>query len=207
MSQPSAYQKVTSTFDVTEAGQPDNWKLFFDGVDDFMSTPSIDFTGTDKMSVFAGVRNNGASGDVFALNWNGNGEFRLSPRVNGYRATSTGDTRQTTPDILVNVPDNAVLFAEATISGPFVRLRRNSGTFSQNTASQGPGNYANAPVFIGSVNGSLALFNGHIYSLIVRGALTDTATIERTEKYVAGRTAEVTFTAPTIDGVPTIGVS
>ncbi|HEY6021648.1 MAG TPA: hypothetical protein VIY48_17800, partial [Candidatus Paceibacterota bacterium] len=49
--------QVTSTARPT-LQQDANGKFYlkFDGVDDFMVTPSIDFSGTDKMSVFAGVR-------------------------------------------------------------------------------------------------------------------------------------------------------
>jgi hypothetical protein len=37
------YQKVTSTYDVTEQGFADCWHLHFDGSDDFLTTNSIDF--------------------------------------------------------------------------------------------------------------------------------------------------------------------
>jgi len=39
----TAYQKVTTTTDVTEAGKADCWGLLADGVDDFLQTPSIGF--------------------------------------------------------------------------------------------------------------------------------------------------------------------
>jgi hypothetical protein len=52
----TAYQKVTSQYVVTETGVPSVHYLKFDGVDDAMATPSIDFSASDEMSVFAGVR-------------------------------------------------------------------------------------------------------------------------------------------------------
>jgi len=39
----TAYQKVTTTTDVTEAGKADCWGLLADGVDDWLVTPSISF--------------------------------------------------------------------------------------------------------------------------------------------------------------------
>ena len=52
----TAYQKVTTAFDITESGQRDCYYLQPDGVDDGMATASIDFSGTDKVTVFAAVR-------------------------------------------------------------------------------------------------------------------------------------------------------
>lgn len=53
----TAYQRVGSIYDVTEAGQPDRWCLVTDGVDDGMVTPTITpAVGADKVQVVAGVR-------------------------------------------------------------------------------------------------------------------------------------------------------
>jgi hypothetical protein len=52
----TAYQRVTDQYNVTEAGVASVGYLFFDGANDSMSTSSINFTATDKMTVFAGVR-------------------------------------------------------------------------------------------------------------------------------------------------------
>jgi hypothetical protein len=48
------YQRVNTATDYDTAGFPHY--LRFDGVDDFLQTSSINFTSTDKMTVFAGVR-------------------------------------------------------------------------------------------------------------------------------------------------------
>lgn len=48
---PTAYQKVVSDLDVTEAGVRDAWYLQGDGVDDFMQTSAIDMTSTQRMSM------------------------------------------------------------------------------------------------------------------------------------------------------------
>ncbi|RTL99788.1 hypothetical protein EJV44_04720, partial [Ancylobacter aquaticus] len=51
------YQRVTSDWDVVEAGKRDCWYLGFDGVDDFMVTAAtLDLSATDKVTLFAGVQ-------------------------------------------------------------------------------------------------------------------------------------------------------
>jgi hypothetical protein len=61
------YQRVNTATDYDTAGFP--MYLSFDGVDDWLVTPSIDFTGTDKMTVLAGVRKlSDARGIVVELN-------------------------------------------------------------------------------------------------------------------------------------------
>jgi hypothetical protein len=53
---PTDYQKVVSQYDVTEAGVSDVYYHAFDGVDDSLATARIDYSASDEMSVFAGVR-------------------------------------------------------------------------------------------------------------------------------------------------------
>ncbi|RTL93884.1 hypothetical protein EJV44_15550, partial [Ancylobacter aquaticus] len=56
-SDPGAYQRVTSDWDVTEVGKADCWYLGFDGIDDFMVTAAtLDLSATDKVTMFAGVQ-------------------------------------------------------------------------------------------------------------------------------------------------------
>jgi hypothetical protein len=203
-SEPSAYQRVGSTFDVTEAGQPDNWFLSFDGVDDFMQTPSIDFTGTDKMSVFAGVRklsdgvasNIVTTGSAFAQS--GRFELRSSrdatPTYALFYSGTTWPGITNLPQVTgFPAPHTGIVTGFANISTSLPAFLRVNSVQSNATGSGGIGNFANEPLSIGSRGGTSLFFNGHIYSLIVRGALTDEATIERTEKYVANRTAGVTL--------------
>jgi hypothetical protein len=52
----TGYQNVVSVFDITESGKRSIYGLWADGIDDGMVTPSIDFSGTDKVTIFAAVR-------------------------------------------------------------------------------------------------------------------------------------------------------
>jgi hypothetical protein len=199
------YQRVGSTYDVTEAGQADNYHLVFDGVDDFMVTPSIDFTGTDEMSVFAGVRklSDGATAIVAEFSVSSttqDGSFAVlgaETSVNTlYDFRSRGTSRQiaATTASKFDAPTSNVFSGFSDISAPSVVLRLDGVQEGINTDSQGTGNYGNYPLYIGSRAGTSLRFNGHIYSLIVRGALTEANLLNQTETYVASKTAGVDLT-------------
>jgi hypothetical protein len=198
------YQKATSTYDVTEAGQADNYHLVFDGVDDSMVTPTVDFTGTDEMSVFAGVRklSDGTTGSIVELSTSidtNNGAFgMLAPT--GFADNSTAWRSRGTATINIAVansfssPVTGVISGISDISQPITTQRINGVQVGQSTASQGTGNYGNYPLYIGSRAGTSVRFNGHLYSLLVRGALTADNLLNQTETYVASKTAGVDLT-------------
>jgi hypothetical protein len=196
------YQKVTSTYDVTEAGQADNYHLVFDGVDDSMVTPSIDFTGTDEMSVFAGVRklSDAAIGIIAELSTNSgtaNGTFYIASPVSGTdtrfrsRGTSAGDSISASGFV---APTTKVLSGLGAISDDQSILRIDGVQVATSTTDQGTGNYGNYPLYIGRRGGASLPFNGHLYQLLVRGALTADNLLNQTETYVASKTAGVDLT-------------
>ena len=168
--------------------------LAFDGVDDSLSTRSIDFTSTDKMTVVAGVRklSDATIGCVAELDVGTTGlnAFRLQfPEGAGSpNATfaSGGSSAVQAVAVVGAAPFSAVLTGVGDIAGDLCRLRANGVQIAQNTGDQGTGTYGNKPIFIGRRNGSSQPFNGHLYSLVVRGALTtDLAPVET---YVADKT-------------------
>ena len=172
--------------------------LEFDGVDDYLQTPSIT-PGTDKVQVFAGVRKLSDAATGVLLEYSptvdaSNGSliiaapgFGGSQRYNfRSRGTSVANANVTTG---FAAPTSNGLTGLGHISGNLATLRIDGVQVAQSTDNQGTGNYLAYPVFIGSRAGSTLFFNGHIYSLIVRfGPNLDTPTIERTERYVAKRT-------------------
>jgi hypothetical protein len=183
--------------------------LEFDGVDDFMVTPSINFTGTNKMSVFAGVRKlNDAISVALEISTNQTANARAfvlaTGPIPGPLGTLTGYIYRSRGNAAANAnhagqaatfsaPDTAVISGVSDISGDTSQIRRNGVAGTTGTADQGTGNYGNYPLYIGSRAGSQAAFNGHIYSMIVRGALTDGDNLTKTEAYVASKTAGVTL--------------
>jgi hypothetical protein len=197
------YQRVTTAFDVTEQGVADTHYLFFDGVDDFLVTPTIT-PGGDKAQIFAGVRklSDAATGVLVETSVNSGvnaGSFLLVapstlPETRGYRLRSGGSipNAATVDSAAFNAPITNVVTGLIDISAYTASLRVNgavSGTPS--TADQGTGNFLAYPLYIGtrSATATPLPFNGRIYSLIVRfGSNLDAATITNAEKFVAGKT-------------------
>ena len=171
--------------------------LLFDGVDDFMQTPSIDFSATDKMTVFAGVRklSDAAIRIVTELTANlnvNNGAFYVTAPQNAGTG-NTGFSSKGTVEAVASFssflsPATAVLTGIGDISGDISTQRRNGVQVAQATTDQGTGNYANAPIYIGRRGGASLPFNGYLHSLIVRGAATSATDITATETWVNSKT-------------------
>jgi hypothetical protein len=191
------YQRVTTAFDVTEQGVADTHYLFFDGVDDWLVTPTIT-PATDKVQVFAGVRRIGANSGIIAESsasaFSTNGAFNLASGAlsnlpTNVRWETRGTLNARLDGVTSAVPVTQVLSGLGDISGDSSILRVNGAQVAQSTADQGTGNYLAYPLYIGRRGGTTSPFNGRIYSLVVRfGANLDAATITNAEKFVAGKT-------------------
>jgi len=200
------YQRVGSTFDVTEAGKADLYHLVFDGTDDWLVTPTIT-PGTDKAQIFAGVRklSDAAAGMLVehSANYNTNaGSFFLTaPNSTGaagnYAAASRGSAGLNAGHVASSAtllaPISNVVTATHDIAGNLSAIRANGAASGTNgTASKGTGNFLAYPLYIGRRAGTSLPFNGHLYSLVVRfGANLDAGTISATERYVGGKTGVV----------------
>jgi hypothetical protein len=192
----TAYQRVGNRFDVTEAGVSSVHYLSFNGTSQFMVTPSIDFTGTDAVSVFTGLHkaSDAARGSVAELTASidsNNGGFHLTaPNAasDTYAFESKGTTLTDAVATGFAAPSQSVVTGLADISVPTNNIRVNGSSEDTDTGSQGTGNYANAVLNIGSRGGTSLFLNGNIYSLIVRGALSDATQIANAEKFAARRT-------------------
>ena len=189
-----AYQRVNTDTDYDTAGFP--YYLLFDGVDDWMVTPSIDFSSTDKMTVFAGVRKLSDAAGAFVA------ELSVSRGLNagawsliapggigvrqGYYFSSKGTLDSSNGvDSGFAPPITNVLTGIGDISGDLATLRVNGTQAASRTADQGTGNYGNYPLYIGRRGGTELPFKGHLYGLIVRGAATDDNHLTHAEKYLA----------------------
>jgi hypothetical protein len=196
-STPTAYQRVTTAFDVTEAGQRDCFGVRFDGTDDGYATAgNVDFSGTDAVTVFAAVRklSDAAGGSVVLLGTSGSNGFFSMTAPSGAFTNVRFDSRGTTTRFVERSaasPAYRILTGEASISSPLVRIRSISPNGSvatqSNTDSQGTGNYANAVL---SISDSLR-FNGNLYALIVAGGSYPLSTIQRVERILSRITPTV----------------
>lgn len=163
--------------------------LRFDGVDDALSTGSIDFTSTDKMTVFAGATKLSDAVQVIAETSHVStsvGAFGLldsaasSPSSIGFRSQSAY------AGALANnfAPVSYSASASADRAAPQIIVRQSSVQVASTSASHGTGNYGNYPLYIGARAGTSNYFNGRLYGLIVRGAQTPLSQIEATELYI-----------------------
>lgn len=173
--------------------------LEFDGSDDFLQTNNIDFTATDKVSLFTGVRNLADTGQIIAeLSANTNytsGSFYLvagTDGVVGYTSLSRGTTdsglSQIARSFTYSAPDTAVLSVKHNISGDLSSMRRNGVVGIDGTGDKGSGNFGNYPLYIGRRGGAYLPFNGHIYNLIGIGKLTSDTETAALENELANRT-------------------
>lgn len=171
------------------------WYLEFDGVDDFLVTPSINFSTTDKMSVFAGLAKitDASLGIVAELSANigaNDGAFIMTaPSGSASASFSTGFRgtirKDRTSPLTYVAPVTAVVSGDGDITSGSTRLRVNGVTVASDASGLGTGNFGNWPLYIGRRGGTSLPFRGYLAGMIIRGAATDTITTSSTEKYVA----------------------
>lgn len=173
--------------------------LAFDGVDDFMATPTIDFTATNKLSAFVAVEmvSSAAIGAVLQSGGASAAAKRFAlfaPRTagaSGDYGIRVFDAAAGAIDVATSafpVPDKAVLSGKwdnAAAAGLQISLRRNAVDLAQ-AGSTMTGNFISEPVYIGNRGIDLP-FNGKIYGLVLRGAATSAGEITQAEKYMAGK--------------------
>jgi hypothetical protein len=172
-----------------QAGNPG-----FVGTIDNISVRELDAAQVpDKMTVFAGVRKNSdaARGMLTELGNNTTGSVRIEapPFVsNSYGFGSSGSLLTLASATGYTAPITNVFTGIGDISGDVATLRVNGVQAATSSSDQGTGTYGNHSLFIGARNSASLFFNGHLYSLIVRGAQSNTGQISSTETWVAGKT-------------------
>jgi hypothetical protein len=193
----TAYQKATTQYNVTEAGVASVGYLAFDGSNDFLVTPSINFSATDKMTVFAGVRkiSDAATAIVAELSVDinaNNGTFNLATSVSSsgdYQSRSKGTTASSAVSgNSFAAPITSVVTGLSDISGDVATLRVNGVQVATSSSDQGTGNYGNYPLYIGMRAGTSLPFNGYLYNLIVVGKPLTSDQIYAIENYVNSKT-------------------
>jgi uncharacterized membrane protein len=190
------YQRVTTAFDVTEAGQRDCYGVRADGTDDaYVTAGNVDFSGINKVTVFAAIRKRSdvlrgvvaISGGVTAVN-----SFHItapgSDGANTIIFSSSGDGLRRVSSVTAAAPVTAVVTGIGDISQPLSRVRVN-GVESSNTGSQGAGNYSNAG--LGLLAGAGQFFNGDLYACIIAGGSYPLSTIQRVERLLSRITPTV----------------
>ena len=197
-----AYQRVNTSTDYDTAGFPIYIKA--NGSNQFMVSNAIDFTATDKMTVWVGVRKlsdaTGFSrfcefGDVIASN----GSFSFNAPANttspSYEIALRGS--QTTAFVATTfaAPITSVAaiqydIAKATRAEEIIpRINTIQPTLAgSGSADAGTGNFGNYAAYHYARAGTSLFFGGHDYGSICRGAASSAAQITAAEGWINQRT-------------------
>lgn len=168
--------------------------LSFDGVDDFLVTPTIT-PNADKVQVFAGVRklSDAATGTIVELSTTSQtGTFSLTESDADYGFRSRGTASGTATGVATS-PITNVVTGLGDIAGDIARIRVNGAGEVTSTSDQGTGNFLAYPLFIGRRGGTSLPANIQLFGLIVRfsTANLDAGLISQTERWMAQKTAGV----------------
>ena len=185
-------------FDIRLSTSGDAVDVMYPQVETGSPATAFQNIGTDKMTVWAGVRklSDAAAGVVaeFSADTNSNnGTFAVIPSsLNTTRQTYEWRSKGTnliivTPQGFI-APTTNVLTGIGDISGDVCTLRVDGVQAATNTGNQGTGNFGNHPLYIGMRNNASLPFNGWLTSLIIRGAQSTQSQIEATEAWVNGKT-------------------
>lgn len=191
------YQRVVDANTYDTMGFP--LYLRFDGVDDFLQTASIDFSGSDKLLFAAALRKlsdtSGILAELGSDSSSVNGTFGINPSPSNLAGSFGARLRGTTP-VGANAPGHAspkslvasVLFdiaKGAWDTSETIRLNGVPQAASKENAfgdSAGSGSFGNQPLYIGRRAGTTLPFNGRLYGLIIRSGASSSAQITAVEK-------------------------
>lgn len=174
--------------------------LEFDGVDDCLITPAINFSSTDKQSIFIGLRQGTTAATRQAIvelgtDYNG-GDGRFALFVPSGTSSAEIDFRvRGLYAVVCNVigghtaRDKLAISCLADLSADSIIVRRNGNIIGSNNSDLGNANFASdQKLYIGMRAGSSIPFSGYIYSLIVSGKNSSAYEIGASESYINSKT-------------------
>ena len=177
--------------------------LELDGVDDSLSTASVDFTGTNCISIFTGERptvggsfpmivSNSTAPDSSAGSFRADMTYSTSKYVLQCRGTTTRTIKETASGF--SFPSTNITYRKlqlGTVSSVAMRVNAVDQALTDlSTTNPVVGPYGNYPIYIG-VRGdgaSSTRFAGRIYSLIVVGRVMTEQEIISAEKWINSKT-------------------
>lgn len=175
-----------------------------DGVDDGMATGNIDFTGTDKVSIFTGLRKLSDAAIQMPVDFNSlsSGGFGLLLPPSAGASTVEVSVRRalnlfrqfSAPPAPNSLLLSANIDASKTTAAEKIRLRLNSADGTQvatNAGASDPGVFSNSPIYLFRRGGTSLPFNGWFYGLAITGRLTTDAETVATERFLGKKTAVV----------------
>lgn len=189
-----AVQATTTARPVLRADEQGLHYLFFDGVDDYMTTLSA-LPPANDVTVIAGARkgsNNrgmvvcGSADAVSTLN-----AYSIElPSASGTtllcRARGTGTVRAAYGDVPAN--HLGVVSAEMSATTSSQRLRNNGALFATIAASVGDGPITSGKLSIGGTPTGTVLFNGAFYGALVSHNILGSAQLNAITQYMRNKT-------------------
>lgn len=156
-----------------------SYYLEVDGTDDWMLTPVMSFTNTDKVSIFAGTRKlNDLESVLVELGVNvdsENGSFAVltGGTTQKYRMASRGTSTSTATitDTAYNAPLSSVTYAVGDIAADVSSISINNSVATTSASDQGTGSYGNYQLYLFRRNATNLYFSGHFYGMILVGRL------------------------------------
>jgi hypothetical protein len=179
--------------DVSDTAVTAPYGLQYDGIDDFLTTASVDFTATDKMAVVMGVRklSDAARGMLVELGSAVAQSFRIeapNAAAPNYRWASYGSLESLATTGSATAPITSVLSGIGNISGDSAILRVNGVDAVTSATDQGTGNYANAVLYFGRRGGASLPYNGLDFGGICVNKTLTASQLSSAERWTASRT-------------------
>jgi len=184
------------TYQIDNEGNPN---LTFSGSYTQLATSAIDFTATAQMMVGVGLHVVGSASAAAAIELGAdvnsvNGSFLFgAPSSTAdhslyLRGTSTIAARIDNvvdgDDIMVGLFDISQATKELELIPRLNRVQLSGSQITWTGTDAGTGNFGNLPLFIGARSGGTLPFQGKIYQVIVRGALTNASDVTQTENLI-----------------------
>ena len=188
------YQAVVTASNYDSVGFPAG--LRWNGSNSWMQNASVDFSGTNKVSLVVGVRkqSDATTGTVCELSASvdaNNASWALfgpsSGGATNFAFYSRGTVQQGVTSTSYAAPITEVLAGLGDISAPQCALRVNGVQAATTSASQGTGNYSNAAAYFGARAGSSLFFNGLTFSNICIGIALSASQIAAFEAWTNSR--------------------
>jgi hypothetical protein len=184
------------TYQIDNEGNPN---LTFSGSYTQLVTRPIDFTATAQMMVGVGLHVVGSASAAAAIELGSdvnsvNGSFLFgAPSSTAdhslyLRGTSTIAARVDNivdgDDIILGLFDISQATKELELIPRLNRVQLSGSDITWTGTTAGTGNFGNLPLFMGARSGGSLPFQGKIYQVIVRGALTNASDVSQTENLI-----------------------
>jgi hypothetical protein len=182
--------------DVSDGQVTAPYGLQHDGIDDFLTTASVDFTATDKMAVVMGYRKLSDSAAGYPLN-NGNGlvaaTFYLAVPAStagpvAFYARGSVEPGSTAATANYPAPTTQVITCTADIAADSRAVRINAVAAGSSASDLGTGNFANLPIYFGRLLGASGPYNGLDFGGICVNKTLSASQLSSAERWTASRT-------------------